>query len=79
VIAAINTRGLLGYPASGAEEHHMNFDEIKNKALDLAEQHHEQVDKGVDAAADFVAGKFGHEEQVDSVAEKIKDILPGGE
>ncbi|PWK90901.1 antitoxin protein of toxin-antitoxin system [Lentzea atacamensis] len=57
----------------------MNFDEIKNKAMDLAEQHHEQVDKGVDAAADFVAGKFGHEEQVDSVAEKIKDILPGGQ
>jgi len=57
----------------------MNFDEIKNKALDLAEQHHEQVDKGVDAAAGFVASKFGHEEQVDSVAEKIKDILPGGE
>jgi hypothetical protein len=56
----------------------MNFDEIKNKALDLAEEHHEKVDQGVDAAADFVAGKFGHEGQVDSVAEKIKDILPGG-
>jgi hypothetical protein len=56
----------------------MNFDEIKNKAMDLAQENHEQVDKGVDAAADFVAGKFGHDEQVDSVAEKIKDILPGG-
>lgn len=56
----------------------MNFDEIKNKALDLAKEHHEQVDKGVDAAADFVAQKFGHAEQVDSVAEKLKDILPGG-
>ena len=57
----------------------MNFDEIKNKALDLAEQNHEKVDQGVDAAADFIAGKFGHEQQVDSVAEKIKDILPGGQ
>ncbi|MFI6100908.1 antitoxin [Lentzea sp. NPDC051213] len=57
----------------------MNFDEIKNKALDLAEENHEKVDQGIDAAAGFVAGKFGHDEQVDSVAEKIKDILPGGE
>jgi hypothetical protein len=56
----------------------MNFDEIKNKALDLAEQNHEKVDQGIDAAAGFVAGKFGHDDQVDSVAEKIKDILPGG-
>ena len=56
----------------------MNFDEIKNKALDLAEENHEKVDQGIDAAAGFVAGKFGHDEQVDSVAEKIKDILPGG-
>jgi hypothetical protein len=56
----------------------MNFDEIKNKAVDLAEEHHEKVDQGVDSAADFVAGKFGHEEQVDQVADKIKDILPGG-
>lgn len=57
----------------------MNFDEIKNKALDLAEEHHDKVDSGVDAAANFAAGKFGHEEQIGSVADKIKDILPGGE
>jgi hypothetical protein len=57
----------------------MNFDEIKNKASELLEQHHEQVDAGIDQAAGFVAGRFGHEEQVKSVAEKAKDILPGGE
>ncbi|MEV8436504.1 antitoxin [Actinosynnema sp. NPDC051121] len=57
----------------------MNFDEIKNKASELLEQHHEQVDAGIDQAAEFVAGRFGHEEQVKSVAEKAKDILPGGE
>lgn len=57
----------------------MNFDEIKNKAMDLAAEHHEKVDQGIDAAADFAAQKFGHEEQIDSVAEKIKDILPGGQ
>lgn len=57
----------------------MNFDEIKNKALELAEQNHEKVDQGIDAVAGFVAGKFGHEDQVKNVAEKAKDILPGGE
>ena len=57
----------------------MNFDEIKNKAMDLAQEHHEQVDQGVDAAAKFAAEKFGHGEQIESVADKIKDILPGGE
>ncbi|MFD0199639.1 MULTISPECIES: antitoxin [Saccharothrix] len=57
----------------------MNFDEIKSKASELLEQHHEQVDAGIDQAAAFVAGRFGHEEQVKSVAEKAKDILPGGE
>lgn len=57
----------------------MNFDEIKNKASELLEQNHEKVDEGIDQAAEFVAGRFGHEDQVKSVAEKAKDILPGGE
>ncbi|MBB5958920.1 hypothetical protein FHS29_005529 [Saccharothrix tamanrassetensis] len=57
----------------------MNFDEIKNKASELLEGNHEKVDQGIDAAAGFIAGKFGHDEQVKTVAEKAKDILPGGE
>lgn len=57
----------------------MNFDEIKNKALDLAEEHHDKVDAGIDAAAGAAAEKFGHGEQIASVADKIKNILPGGE
>ncbi|GAA1331241.1 antitoxin [Saccharothrix algeriensis] len=57
----------------------MNFDEIRNKASELLEENHEKVDQGIDAAAGFLAGRFGHEEQVESVAEKVKDILPGGQ
>ncbi|WP_158852392.1 antitoxin [Saccharothrix deserti] len=57
----------------------MNFDEIKNKASELLEENHETVDAGIDQAAEFVAGRFGHEDQVKSVAEKAKDFLPGGE
>ncbi|MGM1061086.1 antitoxin [Saccharothrix sp. Mg75] len=56
----------------------MNFDEIKNKASELLEQNHGAVDAGIDQAAGFIAGRFGHEDQVKSVAEKAKDILPGG-
>lgn len=55
----------------------MNFDEIKNKATELLEQHHETVEKGIDQAADFISDRLGHEEQVHSVAEKAKDALPG--
>lgn len=57
----------------------MNFDEIKNKASELLEQNHEKVDEGIDKVAGFAAEKFGHEDQVKSVAEKAKDFLPGGE
>ncbi|MDQ2583242.1 antitoxin [Saccharothrix yanglingensis] len=57
----------------------MNFDEIKNKASELLEQNHGKVDAGIDQAAGFIAGRFGHEDQVKSVAEKAKDFLPGGE
>ncbi|MFD7655095.1 antitoxin [Actinosynnema sp. NPDC059797] len=57
----------------------MNFDEIKDKASELLEQNHEKVDAGIDQAAGFIADRFGHEEQVRSVAEMAKDILPGGQ
>ncbi|QFZ16234.1 antitoxin [Saccharothrix syringae] len=57
----------------------MNFDEIKGKAAELLEQHHEQVDAGIDRVAGLVADRIGHEEQVKSVAEMAKDILPGGQ
>ncbi|ONI81969.1 hypothetical protein ALI22I_37985 [Saccharothrix sp. ALI-22-I] len=56
----------------------MNFDEIRNKASELLEDNHETVDAGIDRAAEFVAGRFGHEDQVKSVAEQAKDFLPGG-
>ncbi|ATE52010.1 antitoxin [Actinosynnema pretiosum] len=55
----------------------MNFDEIKNKATELLEQHHETVEKGIDQAADFISDRLGHQEQVHSVAKKAKDALPG--
>ncbi|RKT52042.1 antitoxin [Saccharothrix australiensis] len=57
----------------------MNFDELKNKAFEVLEENHEKVDQGIDAAAEFIAGRFGHEEQVRTVAEQAKNILPGGE
>lgn len=80
VRSAVGREGPLRYPGTeSAEEHPVNFDEIKNKASELLEQNHEKVDEGIDKVAGFAAEKFGHEDQVKSVAEKAKDFLPGGE
>lgn len=50
-------------------------DEIKKKAVDLAGQHGDKIDAGLDKAADLAnkatKGKF--EGQIDSAAEKAKD------
>lgn len=53
----------------------MGFDELKNKAQELAGQHGDKVEQGVDKGAEFAKDKFGHEEQVDSAADKAKDFL----
>jgi hypothetical protein len=76
---AVGYWGVLRYPSSGVRRSTMNFDEIKNKAAELLEQNHEKVDEGIDKAAEFAAGKFGHDDQIKSVAEKAKDFLPGGQ
>lgn len=57
----------------------MNFDEMKNKAMDAAREHKDQVGEGVDKAAEAAKGKFGHEDQVDKLKDKAKDFMSGGE
>ncbi len=58
-------------------------DEIKGKAADLASQHGDKVDAGLDKAADLAnkatKGKF--EDKIDAAAEKAKDAAEklGGE
>jgi hypothetical protein len=53
----------------------MNFDELKDKALDFAGDHEKEVNEGLDKAADLIGDKVGHEDQVDSAVNKIKGFL----
>jgi len=55
----------------------INFDDLKNKAQDLVEQHGDKIEQGVEKAGEFAKNKFGHDEQVDSVVDKVQDAIPG--
>ena len=54
----------------------IDFNELKNKAADLVEQHGDKIEQGVAKAGEFAKQRFGHEEQVDKVVDKIQDALP---
>ena len=54
----------------------INFDELKNKAEGLLNEHGDKIEDGLDKAADFAKGKFGHESQIDAVVDKAKDFIP---
>ena len=54
----------------------INFDELKNKASELVEKHGEKIEEGVEKAGEFAKKKFGHDEQVDSVVDKIQNAIP---
>lgn len=55
----------------------IDFDNIKNKADDLLKQHGDKIEDGVGKAGEFAKRKFGHEETVDKVVDKIHDLIPG--
>jgi hypothetical protein len=54
----------------------IDFENLKNKAEDLLEQHGEKIEQGVEKAGEFAKSKLGHEETVDKVVDKIQDIIP---
>lgn len=55
----------------------VDFDELRRKAEDAAENNADKIDAGIDKAADFLGEKFGHGDQIDKAADKLKDALPG--
>lgn len=57
----------------------MDFDDLKDKAEDLLQEHGDKIEKGLDKAADIAGDKFGHEEQIDAGVDKLKGLIPGGE
>lgn len=54
----------------------ISFDELKNKAQDLVNQHGDKIEGGVEKAGEFAKQKLGHEQQIDSVVDKIQDMIP---
>ncbi|WP_424183814.1 antitoxin [Actinokineospora sp. G85] len=54
----------------------IDFTELKNKAAGLVEQHSDKIEDGLEKAGDLVKGKFGHEQQVDQVVDKIQELIP---
>jgi len=57
----------------------MDIGDLGDKAKDLIEEHAGQVDDGVDKVADLIDDKTGGKfsDQIDSAADKLKDLLPG--
>lgn len=56
----------------------IDFNEMKNKAKDLAEKHGDKIEQGVQKAGDFAKNKFGHDEKVDKAVDKIQQNIPRG-
>ncbi|MFB9906344.1 antitoxin [Allokutzneria oryzae] len=58
----------------------MNFDELLKKAQGLAEEHSDKLESAADSLGDFAKTKFeGHDEQIDTAVQKVKDLIPNKE
>lgn len=55
------------------------LDKFKKKAKDLAEDHGDKVEEGIDKSADFADDKTGgkYSDKIDTGAEKAKDFVEG--
>lgn len=54
----------------------IDFNEMKNKAQNLAEKHGDKIEQGVQKAGDFAKDKFGHDDKVDKAVDKIQQNIP---
>jgi MT0933-like antitoxin protein len=58
----------------------MGFSDFVNKAKDLASEHDEQVDQGLDRGGDMAKERFaGHEGQIDSVVDRAQQYTGEGD
>lgn len=57
----------------------MGFDDLKNKAMDLAKGHPDQVGQGIDKAGEFADEKTGgqHSDQIKQGEDKLKQAIGG--
>jgi hypothetical protein len=54
----------------------IDFNELKNKAEDVLEQHGDKIEQGVEKVGEFAKDKFGHGETVDKVVDKVQEMIP---
>lgn len=57
----------------------IDFDNLRGKAEEFLEDHADQIDEGIDNAARMAGKKYGHTSQIEQGADKLKDLLPGGD
>jgi hypothetical protein len=50
---------------------------LADKAKNLAEQNADKVDAALEKAGELAKDRFGHDEQVDTAVDKIKNINTG--
>lgn len=55
----------------------IDFDALRKQAQDLVQQHGDKIELGAEKVGGFVKQKYGHDEQVDAVVDKIQDLVPG--
>jgi hypothetical protein len=53
----------------------IDFDDLKNKAEDLIEDHGDKLEQGIDKLADLAGDRLGHEAQIEKAAEKAKEFI----
>lgn len=53
------------------------FDKFKKKAADIAEEHGDKIEDGIDKAADFADEKTGgkYSDKIETGTEKAKDFI----
>jgi hypothetical protein len=58
----------------------MGFSDFVNKAKNLADQHDEQVDQGLDRAGDMAKDRFaGHDQHIDSAVDRAQQYTGAGD
>jgi MT0933-like antitoxin protein len=58
----------------------MGIGDFVNKAKELADQHDEQVDQGLDRGGDLVKERFaGHDDQIDSAVDRAQQYTGAGD
>jgi hypothetical protein len=59
----------------------VDIDKLKDKAKEMAGQHPDQVNQGIDKAREFADEKTGqeHSDQLQQGADKLKQSMGGGE